>query len=127
MIVLDASAALVALLDDGAARSILAAEQVHVPELVDVEILSALRRRVRNEGLDADLAQRILGTWTQLGVTRHPHVGLVDRMWQLRDSVSAYDACYVALAERLGCTLVTADGRLGRAHGVHCTVTVVPG
>jgi predicted nucleic acid-binding protein len=52
--------------------------------------------------------------------------GLLERIWQLRDNLSAYDASYIALAESLDCTVVTADARLGRAPGITCTVTVVP-
>jgi predicted nucleic acid-binding protein len=51
---------------------------------------------------------------------------LLDRVWHLRENLSAYDATYVALAETLGCSLVTADARLSRAPGVQCAVTVVP-
>jgi predicted nucleic acid-binding protein len=56
----------------------------------------------------------------------HPVAGLLDRVWELRENVSAYDASYVALAELLDCSLLTADGRLGRAPGTRCAVTVVP-
>ena len=45
--------------------------------------------------------------------------------WELRDNVSAYDAGYVALAEALGCALLTVDGRLAAAQGVRCPVTVI--
>jgi len=51
---------------------------------------------------------------------------VLDRIWELRDNLSAYDAGYIALAERLGCALVTADARLSRALGIRCPVTVVP-
>ena len=51
--------------------------------------------------------------------------GLLSRIWELRDNVSAYDATYVAVAEALEAPLVTADGRLARAPGPRCTVTVV--
>ena len=51
--------------------------------------------------------------------------GLLPRIWELRDSVSSYDATYVALAEALECALLTADGRLARAHGPRCPVNVV--
>jgi len=51
---------------------------------------------------------------------------VLDRIWELRDDLSAYDAGYIALAERLGCALVTADARLSRALGIRCPVTVVP-
>ena len=51
--------------------------------------------------------------------------GLLGRIWELRDNVSAYDATYVGVAEALEAPLVTADGRLARAPGPRCTVVVV--
>ena len=126
MIVVDASAALSALLNEGPARSAVAAEQVHVPHLVDTEIASGLRRHVRTGTFTEDQGWAALDTWRRLGVTRHPVPGLLARIWELRDNLSAYDASYVALAEALGCGVLTADGRLSRAPGVHCPITVVP-
>jgi predicted nucleic acid-binding protein len=43
-----------------------------------------------------------------------------DRIWELRHTVTSYDAWYVALAEALGLPLATLDGRLSRAKGVAC-------
>ena len=60
-------------------------------------------------------------------MTRYAVHSRLDRVWELRDNLSAYDASYVALAELLGCALITADGRLGRAPGVRCPITIVPG
>ena len=51
---------------------------------------------------------------------------MFDRVWELRDNLTAYDAAYVALAEIIDCPLVTADGRISRAPGIRCVVTVVP-
>ena len=126
MIVVDASAALAGLLNDGPARQALVSEQLHVPHLVDSEVASGLRRRVAAELIDATAGWTALDTWHRLGMTRYPIFGLLDRVWQLRDSLSAYDASYVALAERLGCHLLTADGRMSRAPGTRCPITVVP-
>ncbi|HEV2362423.1 MAG TPA: type II toxin-antitoxin system VapC family toxin [Acidimicrobiales bacterium] len=126
MTVLDASAAVAALLNSGPARTILAEEDVHVPHLVDAEVASALRRLVLTDDIGADTAFRLLHLWQQLGLRRHAMVGLLDRVFELRASISPYDACYVALAEALGTTLVTADGRLARANGLRCPLTVVP-
>jgi len=61
----------------------------------------------------------------QLGLRRFPVVGLLSRIWELRDNVSACDATYVALAEPIGCQLVTADARLAREPGPTCAITVV--
>lgn len=126
MIVLDASAAVSALLNAGAARTALADEAVHVPHLVDSEIASALRRQVRTGDVRATGAWDALTTWQRLGVVRHPVTGLLDRIWALRDNLSAYDASYVALAEALDCAVLTADARLSRVPGLRCPVTVVP-
>jgi predicted nucleic acid-binding protein len=127
VIVVDASAALSGLLNAGPARSALGYQQLHAPHLIDAELASALRRRVRAEQLDADAGWSILDTWRRLAMTRYPGVFLLDRIWELRQNLSAYDASYVALAERLGCGLLTADARLSGAPGIRCPVTVVPG
>ncbi|MGR6965334.1 type II toxin-antitoxin system VapC family toxin [Geodermatophilus sp. URMC 61] len=126
MIVLDASAAVSALLNAGEARRSLADEAAHVPHLIDAEIAHALRRQVLSRSLGADDGWAALDTWRRLGVVRHPMGGLLDRVWELRENVSAYDASYLALAEALGCALLTADGRLSRVPGLRCAVTVVP-
>ncbi len=122
----DASAALSALLNVGPARAALADEQLHVPHLVDPEVASGLRRQVTAKQLGPDAGWAALDTWRRLGMTRYPVFGLLDRVWQLRDNLTAYDASYVALAERLGCALLTADRRLGRAPGIRCLITLVP-
>lgn len=126
MIVIDASAALSGLLHDGRARRLLAEERVHAPHLIDSEVASALRRKVSAGQLVADVGSTVLQVWQRLGVTRHPTVAMLGRLWELRENVSAYDASYVALAEALDCPLVTADGRLARAPGLRCPITVVP-
>jgi predicted nucleic acid-binding protein len=127
MIVLDASAALLALLASGQARQIIAGEQLHVPHLIDSELASALRRRAAASRIGADDAWTALDTWRRLAVTRYPVFSLLDRIWALRDNVSAYDGSYVALAESLDCALVTADRRLAAAPGARCPITVVSG
>ena len=126
MIVADASAVVSGLLNSGSARDLLARERVQVPHLVGIEVTSALRRTAAAGTITAADGWSALDTWRRLAVTRHSATGLLDRVWQLRANVTAYDATYVALAEALGCALVTADGRLARASGLRCPVTVVP-
>lgn len=126
MIVIDASAAMSALLNDGPARRLAANERLHAPHLIDSELASGLRRRVLAQQLSADQGWRALDTWRQLAMTRYAVHTLLDRVWDLRDSVSAYDGTYVALAEALDCPLVTADARLSGASRLRCAVTVVP-
>lgn len=125
MIVLDASAAVLGLLNDGEARRMLREEPVVCPHLVDSEVVHALRTQVLRGDLDARVAGRAVGVWGTLGLSRLTAHGLLGRMWELRDNLSAYDATYVALAEALEVPLVTADGRLGRSPGPKCTITVV--
>ncbi len=127
MIVLDASAAVLALLSDGDARRALAIENVAVPHLADSEVAHALRAQVLRQVLRADEAAAALGTWARLGLHRFGAVGLLERIWELRENLTAYDATYIALAEALGCDLLTADARLGVAPGPRCAITVVRG
>lgn len=122
----DASAALSGLLNDGPAREALAADQLHAPHLVDSEVASGLRRRVAVGQVEARAGWTALDTWRRLGLTRYAIYPLLDRVWQLRDNLSSYDAGYIALAESLGCSLVTADARLSRAPGIRCPITLVP-
>jgi predicted nucleic acid-binding protein len=127
MIVVDASAALAALLNDGQARRLMGTERLHTPHLIDSEITSGLRRQVRRNQLSAADGWKVLRTWRSLAVTRYPVYGLFEGMWEIRENFSAYDATYVALAETLDCALVTADARLGNASQARCAITVVPG
>lgn len=126
MIVVDASAALSALLNDGPARRTVATDQLHAPHLIDSEIANGLRRAVTGRRVEARSAWTALDTWRRLGVMRYAIHPLLDRVWDLRDNLSAYDAGYVALAESLKCTLITADAKLSHAPLMRCPVTVVP-
>jgi predicted nucleic acid-binding protein len=125
VIVLDASAAILALLGDGDARRSLATETVGIPHLADSEIAQVLRGQVLRGHASAADAGRALAAWSRLGVRRFPAAGLLGRIWQLRDNLTAYDATYVALAEALDCDLVTADARLAGAPGPTCPIRVL--
>jgi predicted nucleic acid-binding protein len=125
MIVMDASAAVLGLLNDGEARQVLAQEAVVCPHLADSEIAHALRSQVLRGEVDGFAARRAIDVWARLGLERICVSGLLGRIWDLRENLSAYDATYVAVAETLEVPLVTADGRLARAPGPRCTVTVV--
>lgn len=99
---------------------------LHAPHLLDVEFLHALRRLVRTGALALDRAQDARADLDRLRVARYPHQGLADRVWELRDAVTAYDGVFVALSELLGCPLVTADRRLARSAGHAATVEAYP-
>jgi predicted nucleic acid-binding protein len=61
-----------------------------------------------------------------LAIARYPVTGLFERIWEIRENFTAYDAAYIALAENLDCALVTADARLGNGGHARCSITVVP-
>jgi len=128
--VLDASAVVELLLGTRAGRAVSArladpAVALHAPHLLDVEVAQALRRYVREGEIDAADAAAALEDLRALDVERHAHEPLLDRIWALRQSLTAYDATYVALAEALETTLVTCDRRLARAPGLSRRVTLV--
>ena len=125
MIVVDASAAVLGLLNDGPARASLAEEAIVCPHLADSEVVHALQAQVRRGALDGSTAERALAVWSRLGLERVGVSGLLGRIWELCQNLSAYDATYVAVAEAFGSSLLTADGRLARAPGPRCTITVV--
>jgi predicted nucleic acid-binding protein len=105
---------------------LLVTEAIVCPHLADSEIVHALRRQVLRKAVEDTAATRAIEVWAQLGMQRVGVSGLLARIWELREHLGAYDATYVALAEALAAPLVTADGRLARAPGTRCTITVVP-
>jgi predicted nucleic acid-binding protein len=125
MLVVDASVLVDALLIDGAARARLAEANLQAPDLIDAELLSVLRRLVLTGRLPEQHALRALATSQHLGLRRHVSRHLWSRAWDLRANLTAYDALYVALAEQLGATLLTADARAARAPGLRCTVELI--
>ena len=102
-------------------------QHVHVPHLIDTEVASAVRGHVGRGELDQRSGWDILHTFRRLAITRHATFSMLDRVWELRHNLTAYDAAYVALAETLQCPLVTGDARISRVPGPRCPVTVLPG
>jgi predicted nucleic acid-binding protein len=129
VLVVDASALVVALADDGPdgdlVRRRLRGESLAAPELVDLEVVSVLRKQLAIGALDGRRAGLALTDLADLPLRRVPHLPLLARCWQLRDNLTVYDAAYVALAEVLDAPLVTADSRLGRAPGTTCQIDVL--
>ena len=122
MIVLDASAAVDWLLQTSAGRSIEKRiysrnETLHAPYLLDLEVTQVLRRLALQRVVPVLRADEAVRDLLDLRISRYPHVVLLPRIWQLRHSLSAYDAAYIVLAEKLGAALITRDARLAAASG----------
>ena len=134
MIVVDASVLVTALADDDdagdrtRARLAVAAgtgEQLVAPELVALEVLSALRRLVADGRVPPRRATLSVADLIDLPLLRAPHGPLLSRCWELRDNLTPYDAAYVALAEALTAPLLTGDERLANAPGVRCAIELL--
>ena len=128
MIVLDASAVVELL--TGTGRGVQVATRIQgevliAPELLDVEVLSVLRRLAITGKLISTEATGCVAFLRRLTIARTPQAALLSRIWALRNNLSAYDAAYVALAESEGCPLLTCDGRLGASVGHSAIIEVV--
>jgi predicted nucleic acid-binding protein len=88
-------------------------EPLHAPELVEPETLNALRRLASAGRVSEQRASEAVGDLANTRLIRYPHAPLRDRVWQLRDELTAYDATYLALAEAFeDPVLVTSDAGL---------------
>jgi predicted nucleic acid-binding protein len=130
VIVLDASAAIEWLLQSPAGIKIekrlsSSSESLHTPHLLDVEVTQVLRRYVREKLIGAQRGQEALEDLADLPLTRYPHDFLIPRVWELRATLTAYDAVYVALAEVLDAPLLTCDRKIASASGHSANVEVV--
>ncbi|HMM57556.1 MAG TPA: type II toxin-antitoxin system VapC family toxin [Rudaea sp.] len=88
------------------------------PELLDVEVLSALRKLDHAGAIPPRRRAELPQLLRALRIRKYAHDLLLDGIWALRDNLTAYDACYVALARLLGASLATRDARLARAPGL---------
>lgn len=119
-VVVDASAMVEYLLRAGRAADVEAVVtspevDLHVPELCDVEVASALRRLLLRRSMNEERASEALEDYRELTLTRHGAGPVLDRVLELRHELSAYDATYLALAEALDAELITVDEGLARA------------
>lgn len=130
MIVVDASAVLELLLrtDKGIKvqeRVLDSGESLHAPQLIDIEVTQTLRRLVNLQEITAVRGKQALDDHVALNIKRSEHKDLLERVWTLRDSVTAYDAAYVVLAEILDAPLITCDSKLARSHGHKARIELV--
>ena len=130
MIVIDASVLANVIGDDGgdghrARQEFRAADGIAAPDLVDVETTAVLRKRRLTGSITNQRFAAAITDLEDLDFDRYPTLRFMARAYQLRANVTAYDAAYVALAEELGCELLTADERLASAPGPRCPIRVL--
>ena len=130
MIVLDASALVELILNTAGGQKV--AERLrdpglglHVPHLADTEVAQALRRYVAAGDLSPADGEAALDDFRALDLQRHAHEPLLERVWELRGNLTAYDAVYCALAEVLDASLVTFDARLAKAPHVQARIELI--
>jgi len=128
--VVDASVVVAALIDTGRigvwAESLLTSDPLAAPHLMPVEVANILRRTVASGEVSGDVAALAHADLLELRVEYFPYEPFAERVWQMRENVTAYDGWYVAVAESLGATLATLDAKLSRATGPRCKF-VMPG
>lgn len=129
-VVADSSAMVAALTDNGAvgpwARRRLRGRPLLAPHLLVAEVAQVLRRSVRVGRLDPVVAGHVIAELMRYPITQVAFAAVAHRVWELRETVSAYDAWYVAVAEAARVPLVTLDARLARAPGPRCEFEVGP-
>jgi predicted nucleic acid-binding protein len=130
LIVIDASAVVVMLLgleraDVVMDRVFSGNENLHAPELLDVEVAQVVRKYWRAGDITPSRGEQAIADLRDLPIRRHSHEPLLGRIWQLRHNATAYDATYLALAEGLRAGFLTLDSGLARVPGVRLHVEVL--
>lgn len=125
-LVVDASVLVAVLVDSGRdgqwAEATLAEGALAGPELVLAEACNVLRRHEQSGQLSRFEAAFAYVDLLELDMELFPFAPFAERVWELRENLTSYDAWYVALAESLDCPLATLDRRLRRASGPQCEV-----
>jgi predicted nucleic acid-binding protein len=121
LIVADASAVLEVLLNPPSATEIAQSlfavgETIHVPHVIDLEVLQVLRRYARSE-MSSSRVEKARQVYGDIPLKRYSHKVLAPRIWGLRHNFTAYDAAYIALAEALDAPLITCDRALASNAG----------
>lgn len=125
-ITVDSSALIAAVTDleysEGTALETISKSELIAPHVIDLEVAHGLRRIDRTADTDAAIAFR---RYRLVSIRRFDHGPLMQRIWDLRHNLTAYDAAYVALAELTGTPLLTLDRRIASAPGHHAEVIVL--
>jgi predicted nucleic acid-binding protein len=98
-------------------------DAVFAPAYLDIEIVSAMRGLARRSDVLAADAPALMALALRMPIRREPLArATADRIWQLRENMTAYDAGYVALAEQLSASLLTCDRKYTTVPGLRCAV-----
>ncbi|WP_026924261.1 type II toxin-antitoxin system VapC family toxin [Glycomyces arizonensis] len=129
-LIVDASAVVAQLTTPGERGKWFAAQmlgkQLFSSEMLHYEVTNILRRGRRQGALDETAANLAFQDLQDMAIRLEPFSLVANRIWKLRDSVTAYDASYVAVAEWRRAPLLTADLRLTRSHGPKCEFITPP-
>ena len=129
MLVVDASVLAPALADGGTdgtrVRARLRSEVIIGPDLLRIEVTSVLRRHSNYGQLTSEQADAAISDLLGFPITVFPTAPLLRRVWELRANLTAYDGCYVALAEAADSVLLTADRRLASTPGPRCQIEIL--
>jgi predicted nucleic acid-binding protein len=125
-VVVDSSVLVAALVDSGPqgnwAEDILASGSLHAPELARAEATNVLRRLERAKQITTAEANAAHDDLMHLDMELFPFDPFGDRVWELRHTMTSYDAWYVAVAEALHLPLATLDEKLAKASRTNCDV-----
>jgi predicted nucleic acid-binding protein len=123
-VVVDSSVLIAALVDSGPegawAEGVIASGALHAPELIRVEATNILRRLERAKHITTPEANAAHDDLMQLNLELFSFDPFSERIWELRHTVTSYDAWYVAVAEALRLPLATLDRKLTKASGIAC-------
>jgi predicted nucleic acid-binding protein len=95
------------------------------PQLIDLEILNALRKQRMANRVSRERIEQALGDFNAIAIERYPTHHLNTRIWELCDNLTPYDACYVALAESLEIPLYSLDRRMANAPRHNAQIIIV--
>lgn len=132
LIVTDASAIVDLLVGDDSPRRkavrdrMTGGDAFYAPAHLDIEVISALRGLSRRTDRLAEHAPVLIASLVRLPIRRETLTGpTAQRIWELRQNMTAYDAGYVALAEQIDAVLLTCDAKYTATAGPRCAIELI--
>jgi predicted nucleic acid-binding protein len=99
-------------------------DDLYAPDLLIPEVLNYFRKTVQRGAVSAAEGQRSIDLLASSDIEYCSVSPYISRIWEMRANLTPYDACYVALAQHLGCALLTTDARLAVAPSLGIPVIV---